>query len=72
MNIKISKLDAARRQIFTAIQLYFNHGDLVSMRTLAAAAFKITQNICANRNDLADSLTSWVDELVKPDQKKIF
>ncbi len=70
MNIKISKHDAARRQIFTAIRLYFNHGDLVSMHTLAAAAFKITQNICDSSTDLADSLTGWVNELVKAEQKK--
>ena len=70
--IKISKLDAARRQLLTAIRLYFNHGDIVSMHTLAAAAFKITQNICDSSSDLPDSLTAWVDELIKPEYKKIF
>lgn len=70
--IKISKLDAARRQILTAIRLYFNHGDIVSMHTLASAAFKITQNICDKSPDLTDSLTDWVDELVKPEAKKMF
>ncbi len=69
--IKISKLDAARRQILTAIRLYFNHGDIVSMHTLASAAFKITQNICDKSSDLADSLTDWIDELVKPEAKKM-
>ncbi len=43
--IKISKLDAARRQLITAIRLYFNHGDIVSVHTLSAAAFKTTQDI---------------------------
>jgi hypothetical protein len=70
--IKISKLDAARRQILTAIRLYFNHGDIVSMHTLASAAFKITQNICDTSPDLPDSLTDWIDELVKPEAKKTF
>lgn len=70
--IKISKLDAARRQIFTAIRLYFNYGDIVSMHTLAAAAFKITQNICDAGPDLSDSVSDWIDQLVKPEAKKMF
>jgi hypothetical protein len=70
--IKISKLDAARRQMLTAIRLYFNHGDIVSMHTLAAAAFKITQNICDASPDLSDSVTDWIDQCVKPEAKKIF
>jgi hypothetical protein len=68
--IRINKLDAARRQILTAIRLYFNHGDIVSMHTLAAAAFKITQNICDSKPDLPDSITDWIDELVRPEYKK--
>ena len=70
--IIISKLDAARRQILTAIRLYFNHGDIVSMHTLAAAAYKITQNISDTNPDLPDSITGWVDALVKPEYKKMF
>jgi len=70
--IKISKLDAARRQMLTAIRLYFNHGDIVSMHTLAAAAFKITQNICDSSPDLPDSVTHWIEQLVKPQAKKVF
>jgi len=69
--IKISKLDAARRQILTAIRLYFNHGDIVSMHTLASAAFKITQNICDASSDLPASFTEIVDEFVKPEAKKM-
>jgi len=70
--IKISKLDAARRQLLTAIRLYFNDGDVVSTHTLAAAALKITQNICDSSPDLADSVTSWVDAYIKPERKKEF
>ena len=70
--IKISKLDAARRQLLTAIRLYFNHGDIVSTHTLAAAAFKITCNICDKDPSLSDSLTDWVEALVKPENKKEF
>src|SRR5688500_1002695 len=37
----ITKLDAARRQLDTAITLYFHHGDSVSIHTLAAAAHEV-------------------------------
>ncbi len=70
--IIISKLDAVRRQLFTAIRLYFNHGDIVSMHTLAAAAFKITQNICDINQDLSDSLSDWVKTIIKPEYEKLF
>jgi hypothetical protein len=43
--IKISKLDAARRQLDTAIRLYFTEADPVSVRTLAAAAFEIPKDL---------------------------
>lgn len=42
------------------------------MHTLAAAAFKITQNLCDASSDAPDSLTDWTDELVKPEAKKMF
>ncbi len=70
--IKVSKLDAARRQLVTAIRLYFNHGDIVSMHTLAAAASKITQNISDSSANLPDSMTNWVAQLVKPAYHKAF
>jgi hypothetical protein len=43
--IKISKLDAARRQLDTAIRLYFMTRDPVSIHTLAAAAFEILKDL---------------------------
>jgi hypothetical protein len=43
--IKISKLEAARRQLDTAIRLYFANGDPVSTQTLAAAAFEILKDL---------------------------
>lgn len=44
-NLKISKLDAVRRQLETAIRLYFSNGDPVSIHTLTAAAYNITRDI---------------------------
>jgi hypothetical protein len=43
--LKIGKLDAARRQLETAILLYFNSADPVSIHTLAAAAQGILQHL---------------------------
>ena len=68
-NIKISKLDAARRQLITAIRLYFNDGDIVSMHTLTAASFKITQNICDSSSDLPESWIESMDKFIKPEFK---
>ena len=39
--VSLSKIDAARRQLETAILLYFRDGDAVSIHTLAAAAHEI-------------------------------
>ena len=45
--VTLSKLDVARRQLETAIRLYFYDGDFVSTHTLAAAACKVltTQSV---------------------------
>ena len=39
--LKLTKLDAARRQLQTAIILWFTNGDSVSIHTLAAAAYQV-------------------------------
>ncbi len=39
--IIVSKLDASKRQLETAIRLYFNNGDPVAIHTLACAAHDI-------------------------------
>jgi hypothetical protein len=47
--VKISKLDAARRQLETAIHLFFHSSDPVSIHTLTAAAYNILRDICKKR-----------------------
>jgi hypothetical protein len=39
MQAIITKLDAARRQLETAIKLYFDEGDPGSIQTLCSAAY---------------------------------
>jgi len=46
---KISKLDAAKTQLETAIHLFFHNSDPVSIHTLTAAAYNILRDICKNR-----------------------
>jgi hypothetical protein len=41
----VTKLDAARRQLETAISLYFHDGDPVSAHTLAAAARQVIEDL---------------------------
>jgi hypothetical protein len=43
--IKISKTDAAKRQLETAIRLWFYSGDPVSIHTLAAAALQLLHDL---------------------------
>src|SRR5262245_5421839 len=43
--VNISKLDAARRQLRTAATLFFDHGDEVSIHTLAAAGYGLLTDL---------------------------
>ena len=47
--IQTTKLDAARRQLETAIALLFNDGDAISTHTLAYAAFGVLKDVAAHR-----------------------
>jgi hypothetical protein len=56
---KIRKLDAACRQLNTAISLWFHHGDEISIHTLACSAHQIVHDINSKhggRDLLYDSL----------------
>ncbi len=47
--MNVSKIDAAKRQLETAITLYFSKADPVSVHTLAAAAHEILRAVCKSR-----------------------
>ena len=47
--MQLSKLEAARRQLETAIKLYFEYGDEVSIHALAAAAYSLIRDINEHR-----------------------
>jgi len=43
--LELSKLEVARRQLETAIQLYFSGGDEVSIHTLSAASYNVIRDV---------------------------
>ena len=69
MNIKVTKLDAARRQLTTAIELWFQDGDPVAIHTLAYAAHEIVHRLFRQRG-LKDLL--FDSGVVKEERRKEF
>src|SRR5215203_3825480 len=67
--IKITKLDAARRQLRTAIALWRDDGDPVSTHALAFAAYEVIHAVSKKRNpSRPDLLFDWLR--VKDDGRK--
>lgn len=67
----LTKLEAARRQIETAVRLYFHGGDAISIHTLASAGCNVLVNLCTHRGAnspllLADMILTFV----KPEHHK--
>jgi hypothetical protein len=66
--IIITKLDAARRHLATAIRLWFQNEDVVSIHTLAFAAYEVIHVISKKRNQYRRDLlfdSDWIkDELL--------
>jgi hypothetical protein len=69
--IPIGKLEAARRQLETAVNLYFHQGDLVSIHTLACAGHEIVERINQGQGGKPTLKQSWKDDL-KPEAVKSF
>lgn len=65
----IGKLDAARRQLQTAITLWFNDGDPVSVHTLAFAAYEIIHSVSLKRNPNRPDLL-FDSDWIKPEHQK--
>jgi hypothetical protein len=64
--ISISKIDAAKSQLETAIQLFFQNGDAVSVHTLVRAAHEILEVLCAGKDK--KSMMKEIMENVKEDK----
>lgn len=63
-SLKISKLDAAKRQLETTIRLYFSTGDPVSIHTLTAAAYNVLRDINLHRGGepplIKEQMLDWI------------
>ena len=69
--LEISKLEAAKRQLKTAIMLWFYDGDPVSAHSLAYAAYDVIHAVSKERNpNRPDLLLDSRD--IKPDARKQF
>ena len=69
--ITISKLDAARRQLRTAMTLWFGEGDPVSIHTLANAAYEVIHVISKKRNKYRHDLL-FDSDLIKDEYRGEF
>ena len=66
--IRVGKLEAAVRQLDTAIEFWFSEGDIVSVHTLASAAHEVIHSLHQNRYPPGLSPDLLLDSLVIRDQ----
>jgi hypothetical protein len=72
--IRISKLEAARRQLRTAITLWFTGGDPVAIHTLAFAAYEVLHAISEKRDPHRIDLifdSSWIKDEHRRDWNRV-
>jgi hypothetical protein len=72
--IRISKLDAAHRQLRTAITLWFTDGDPVSTHALAFAAYEIYHTVSKKRDPYRRDLlldSDWIKDEFKRDWERL-
>jgi hypothetical protein len=65
--LRISKLDAARRQLDCAIKLWFRDDDAVSIHTLAFSAYAIIEDLNVKRGNAESTMLAMVKRHVKPE-----
>jgi hypothetical protein len=69
-NLKISKMDAARRQLETVIRLYFCTGDPVSIHSLTSGSYNIIRDINKNQGGPPLLMKEDIINYVKPEHEK--
>lgn len=68
MKFSISKIDAAKRQLESAIRLFFVHGDPISIHALACAAREILSDVCGQQG--VKSLRDEILDKVIPEKRE--
>jgi hypothetical protein len=66
--IKVSKIDAARRQLDAAIKLWFQDGDEVAIHTLMFAAYEILNALNQKQHNENATLLGFVKKNWKPEE----
>ncbi|MGO9940692.1 MAG: hypothetical protein ACLPH3_23765 [Terracidiphilus sp.] len=66
----VTKIDAARRQLATAIDLWFNDKDAVSIHTLAYAAYDVIHGLSKRRGRKQSLIMDY--EGIKDEYKQVF
>ena len=66
----VSKLDAARRQLETAVDLYFSNKDPISIHTLTCAAYNIVRDISSRISDTKMIIKDQMFAYIKPEYEK--
>ena len=60
---KLSKIEAARRQLDTAIRLYFENDDLIAVHALSRAAFRVLYDLHPADDDYKKLVTQTIQYL---------
>jgi hypothetical protein len=68
-SFKVTKLDAARRQLDVAVRLYFSSDDPVAIHTLVGAAHRILEDVNKARAG-SPTLKSTILSHVRRDKQK--
>jgi hypothetical protein len=64
---RLTKIETATRQLETAITLFFNGGDSVSIHTLTAAAYEVLRDVCRPRGIFSHTKDS---PYIRPEKRK--
>lgn len=70
--MRISKLESARQQLDTAIWLYFNRDEPVSVHTLTIAAYDVIRGVNQKAHGPPMIVKDLFVEVVKPENQKLF
>jgi len=69
---RVSKLSAAQRQLRTAVAMFFEGGDVVSLHTLVAASRQGLQTLLKQREGRRGTFAEHLEEHFTPEGQKIF
>jgi hypothetical protein len=68
--IRLSKLDAARRQLDGAIELWFREADPIVVHAVISGAYQISQDLNAKKGNKEATLAGWAELHIKPGHAK--